>query len=412
MKAKDPVERFVAETRVELNAERDTEVLGNILEVHRNFGQRQAEQRLHETWRTIMNRNKARVAAAVVVVAVILFGIAISNRTTRPTFAISHAIETLKEYPAVRLEGAVPGGTFEVWMRANRHLTWSTDAVFRDSRGTIAWTKDGSTYQYEPSQHTIHIEYAITVGARPWLGPELLEALNEAAGAQLLMGTDPATGGDRATFRSALTTADGPKSFVIEFDVATKLPVSMKQWGNLEYSGPPAVDVARITYFKELPDSVFDVRIPGSPTTVEKSPAIPEANLDLIADPAAGIPVGGMTRQEACEALLRSVYESVIAGDLGPLRQLAPLAAKVDDGVLQAMILREGRGDRIVELLRIGRIAATGHNRLGPVEAVPVTVRLQNGATVEEKILVQFRQIEGRQSCVFHGPYGFPREIE
>jgi len=54
--------------------------------------------------------------------------------------------------------------------------------------------------------------------------------------AQLLFGRGS---DDRATFRFAITTADGPKSFVIEFDVATKLPVWMKQWGNSS-SGPPA----------------------------------------------------------------------------------------------------------------------------------------------------------------------------
>ena len=54
----------------------------------------------------------------------------------------------------------------------------------------------------------------------------------------------------------------------------------------------------------------------------------------------------------------------------------------------------------------------TGHTRLGPIVAVPVQVRRKDSVKVEEKTIVQFRNIAGVQSRVIYGPYGLPREIE
>jgi hypothetical protein len=44
--------------------------------------------------------------------------------------------------------------------------------------------------------------------------------------------------------------------------------------------------------------------------------------------------------------------------------------------------------------------------------AVPAIVRCKDGRRVEEKMTVQFRNIGSKPSCVVHGPYGLPREIE
>ena len=66
----------------------------------------------------------------------------------------------------------------------------------------------------------------------------------------------------------------------------------------------------------------------------------------------------------------------------------------------------------IVEIVKIGQIRRTGHSPLGPVAAVPTVVRLKNGKKIEEQMIVQFRQVGGAWSCVVHGPYGLPREIE
>jgi hypothetical protein len=310
------------------------------------------------------------------------------------------------------VEGIFPGGTAEVWMRANEAGTQSNAVVVRGSQGTISWVKDGSTYHYEPSQNTVYFENALTIGLSEWLGPELLEMLSKAEGAKVMRGKDPATGRERATLLCSLIDNKGPQSWVIDFDVTTKLPVSIKQWNNLDMSGQPTFYAFKITYYEELADSFFEVHIPGNPTYVEKPLTIPEENIGLLSNPVDGISAEGLTQQQACEQILREIYQAIINEDLDKFKKLAPLAKNWGDEFLRGIVLRTDKEDRIVEILNVGQILKTGHSKIGPIAAVPAILKLKNGKRVEEKMIIQFRRLGGKSSCVVHGPYGLPREIK
>jgi hypothetical protein len=106
------------------------------------------------------------------------------------------------------------------------------------------------------------------------------------------------------------------------------------------------------------------------------------------------------------------MYQAVIDMNLEQLKKICPLCESWGDEFLRAIIFKAGKDDRMVEILEIGAISKTGHSKLGPIAAVPTVFRLQNGKKVEQKMIVQFRQIGGESSCVVHGPYGLPREIE
>ena len=84
-------------------------------------------------------------------------------------------------------------------------------------------------------------------------------------------------------------------------------------------------DSTRITYYKDLPDSLFDVHIPGDPAYVEKPLAIAEENIDLLSNPDDGLPTAGLTPQEAAEKIrARTTYQAVIDGDLGDPPETEP----------------------------------------------------------------------------------------
>ncbi len=357
-----------------------------------------------------MTSRTSKLAAAAVVVAVLSF--ALFDSFTQPAWALSDAIEAMKDFPAVYLAGAFPGGTAEVWVRADKARTRSADVVVRGSQGAITWTRDGSTYHYEPSQNTVYFEHALTLGIAPWLGPELLEMLSTAENAKTVRGKDPATGRDRIMLMCSLVDVHGAQSWVLEFDAASKLPLAMKQWQNLDRSGPPSFDAFKIVYYEDLPDDIFDVRIPGDAKYVEKPLEIPDAAVSVLSNPQDGIPVQGMTQQEASEKTVRAVYQAVIDQDMDALRNISPLCRNWGDEFLRKIIFKPDKDGRIVEILEIGQISKTGQSPLGPIVAVPVVVKLRNGKKIQEQMIVQFRQFGDTASCVVHGPYGLPREID
>jgi hypothetical protein len=362
------------------------------------------------TWRGIATGTPARFAAAVCAVAVV--SLMIVHSLTEPAWALEEAIEALKGFHAVHIEGAVPGGRAEIWMRANAAANNSTDAVVRYGHGSVIWIQSGATYHYEPDQKTVYFERALTVGLSQWLGPELLDTLSTADNARVVYGKDPETGRDRVMLLCSVVDVNGPQSFVVEFDRASKLPVAIKQWQNLDRSGPPAFDAFNITYYESLPDEVFHVRLPGDVQYVEKPLQIPDAAVGALGNPRDGFPAQGMTQQDAAERAVRTLYQAVIDQDLGQLKHICPLCRNMGDEFLRAIIFKPDKPTRIVEIVEVGRIRKTGRSSLGPIVALPTIVRLANGKKVEEQMIVQFRQFGDVVSCVVHGPWGLPREIE
>ena len=373
----------------------------------------QAKQRAAPTgrrsWRTIMTSRSSRFAAAAGTAAVAL--LAIFHTFNEPAWALEEAIEALKKYHAVHVVGAIPGGTAEIWMRASESGTGSSDAVIRFGSGAVAWTDAGATYYYDPGQNVVYFEKALTIGLSEWLGPQLLDVLSTAQNAKIVHGRDPATGRDRVTVLCSLVDVTGAQSFAVEFDRESKLPVAIRQWQNLDRSGTPSFDAFKIVYHEALPDSVFDVRVPAGAARVEKPLQIPDAAVGALANPADGIPADGLTQQEAAERVVRTLYQAVIDQDLDALKRVCPLCRNMGDEFLRAIVLKPGKDTRIVEILDVGLIQRTGRSALGPIVAIPATLRLQNGSTVEEKMIVQFRQFGDRLSCVVHGPYGQARRV-
>jgi len=240
----------------------------------------------------------------------------------------------------------------------------------------------------------------------------LLAKLSTLDNAKVVRGQDPATGRARVTLLCSMIDVHGPQSWIIEFDAASKLPVAMKQWSNLERAGPPSFEAFSIVFYDDLPADVFEVRVPGDARYVEKPLQIADETVHLLGNPDDGIPADGMTRQQAAAAVVRALYQAVIAQDADRLRSISPLVRNFGDQFLEAIIFRPGRDDRIVELLEVGQISRTGQTRLGPIVAIPVVVRLQNGKRIREQMIVQFREPEGAAaSVVVHGPYGLAREL-
>ena len=403
------LEAYLAHLPASQGTEGDAKALADALRAMQRTRQ-QAAQPSRIPWRMIMTSKASKLAAAAIVGAVLFF--ALFDSFTQPAWALEEAIEAMKDFPAVHVVGAFPGGTAEVWIRANEDKTHSTDVVVRGSHGAITWTRDGSTYHYEPSQNTVYFEHAITLGMSQWLGPELLEMLSTTENSQVVRGKDPATGRDRVMLMCSLVDVHGAQSWIIEFDAASKLPLAMKQWQNLDRSGPPSFDAFKIVYYEALPDSVFDVRIPGDVKHVEKPLQIPDEAVGAMSNPQDGIPVEGMTQQEAAEKTMRALYQAVIDQDTNALKSISPLCRNWGDEFLRKIIFKPDKDSRIVEILEIGQISKTGHSPLGPIAAVPVVVKLKNGKKIREQMIVQFRQFGDTASCVVHGSYGLPRELD
>ena len=363
------------------------------------------------SWRAIMRTRTARWAAAGIA-AVVLF-MALFGRLTQPAWAIDQAIKALQKYKACNLTAIDPSGTtFDCWAKAEPSGELSDEMLLKGSNGVVVWVKNNKTYSYDPQTNTVWVDDAKTAGLSPWLGPELLDLVSKADDAKTAFGTDPTTGKPRVVMTGSLTTSFGPSSWSIEFDAETKLPTSCTQWDNLRRSGAPKSSIVKITYFEDLPDSFFAVETPRNAVYSQKPIVLPEANLALLGNPDHGLRTEGLTHDQAARQILEQVYKASMAGDLETMRRLCPLTSSWSDKLLKAVIMPDEGGKRLAEVLEIGTICREGSSRLGPFVVVPTRLKTGDGRIWEEKQIVQFRRIDGRESCVVYGPYGMLSEVK
>jgi hypothetical protein len=115
-----------------------------------------------------------------------------------------------------------------------------------------------------------------------------------------------------------------------------------------------------------------------------------------------------MTREEACQKILRQALEADIKYDFARIRQLVPIAADASDEALRQELKRSG----MVQLVKIGGIEKTGRSKLGPLALVPVWVRADDNTVSEVWMIVQFREIDGATSCVIYGEHGYALNVK
>jgi hypothetical protein len=352
----------------------------------------------------------ARLTAAGIV-ALALAGI-FMLKFHQPVWALAEAIEALKQYRACSMTILMGGTVFECWAKAEPSGELSDEIVMKGSNGVIVWVKDNQTFYYDPRTGRVEVDDAKTAGFSPWLGPELFRMISRVNDAQTSFGVDPATGLERVVMTGSMTTAIGPISWIMEFDLDSKLPISYTQWDNSLRSGAPACTILKITYHERLPEAYFAVDVPAGVDYVPKPIILPEANLALLGNPEDGLPTDGLSRAEAARRILAQVYAAAMAGDIREIQMLCPLTRTWSDELMRTIIIPEEDGKRLAEMVHLGEISREGTDRLGPYVVVPARLRTRDGRLWDEKQIVQFRLIDGRESCVVFGPYGMVAEVD
>jgi hypothetical protein len=359
---------------------------------------------------TLLLKKKSTLYTLATTLGLVLLVVLALNRSTSSAWAMEQAIEALKKHKALHITGYATTGhattPLDVWARADAtgNLIEASLAKWGDM---TVWTSDNKTYTYDHAHNTVFVEPGNT-GLNPWFGTKLLARLARMKDYKAFEGEDPATGQRRVIVSSSIELPTGPHSFLMEFDVRTKLPVSVKGWLNLKQEGAPNWYFEKIIYFDDLPDSALKFQPPAGTAITDMPLTIPDASLSSLGDPGSGISAEGMTQEQACEKILRQLWEARAKNDLARIRQLLPSTATWSDEMLRG----SGEESEGGQLLRIGAIERTGHSRLGPLALVPVWFRHKDGAEFEVWMIVQFRETERGASCVVHGTHGYALNVK
>lgn len=338
----------------------------------------------------------------------VLLVVLVLNHSTSSAWAMDQSIEALKKYRALHFTGYYSGKDghttpLDAWARSDASGNRVEMALVTGDDVTV-WTRDNKTYSYGRTEKKGYVQPGINL-IDTWLGPKLLADAAKMKDYKAVEGDDPATGQKRVIVTCSLQNLEGPQSFFMEFDVRTKLLVSLKTWLNLTREGTPTTSVDKILYFEDLPDSTFDFQPPSGTQFAATPLAVSEANLSLLSDPQCGISADGMTREQACQKILGDLWTATPAR----VRQLVPITASWSDEMIR------GAGDpndTVAGVVKIGGIEQTGSSKLGPLALVPCSIRYKDGSVRVNWVVVQFRETDQGTSCVVAAPRGYSLNAE
>ena len=235
-----------------------------------------------------MNSQITKLATAAVIIVTIVLFVTILNNSTSTAWAIEQSIEVLSKYKAILVEGLDTERTwredgsleqkpFKSWAVANEEQTMVEKYRHEVNGVPIITTNGQKTWRYDLQTNTVRVENRPYIASECWCGSQFLEQIKGLLGEvipnwEVTYGKDPATGKQRAFLKIAWLEEryNGPRSMWIEFDVESKLPVSLKQWENPNWEGPATLVVDKLTYYEILPDDLFEFEIPEGATVIEE----------------------------------------------------------------------------------------------------------------------------------------------
>lgn len=353
---------------------------------------------IHEMWRIIMKSKMTKLATAAAIVLIGLLGMTFLDKTVTPAWAIEETIELLRKFNGIHFSGRTldQNGneiSFEGWARANEEQTASNHLRLETETGEIDVVSGSQRYQYDPANHTVRITEGYGPAISPWPGADFFESLKKITlDWKETYGNDPASGRDRVFVTCSHPATPDPRSWWFEFDVESKLLVSMKQWENMTRQGTPRIYAASITFLEDLPDALFHFEIPEGANTVTGMPE----RMNKLQDPNAGMPVEDMTEDQACVEVAGRYWQAVIEKDWQTVAMLRPIAT-ADSWE------NKYSGSNIEEIVEITEPYQEENCKLGKI--VSCTIGFYDGNTTTINMVILFREIDGQRSCVIAGTW-------
>ena len=230
---------------------------------------------------------KLTTAAAVFIVITLgVFGIITNGAKT--AWAIEQTIEAMENVDSIKLicKGVPPEDSslvvdFVLWAKPNHDGT--TSGTLRQE---VSYDGDlfsirlfdeelDISYRYKPKINTVFITSGNSLGLiDPWIGSKFFRGIKQEAEKHGLK-LDASYKKDNETGKECIfvkiSTSEPPKSWWLEIDSQTQLPVSIKQWNNSSnFEGRPDFEIDELFYNPELPEGIFEFEIPEGATVVDQ----------------------------------------------------------------------------------------------------------------------------------------------
>jgi hypothetical protein len=338
---------------------------------------------------TILRNGATKIATAAVIIIAIGLGTILLDNSASSAYAIAQTIKALENVTTVHVIGTDwDGNRYEAWNKINPE-TGKSEWVCIDQTpygykiasrpdGSCVWDENGNVVRYS-NQQIASNDFRYT-RVFEQISEKMIE-LNENERITILTEKDPFS--DNSFIRIHVVT--NIQDYRIYVDPESKLPVRL-YFDRADNMKQIAKTVDEIYYNEPLPEGMFDFVVPASWSR----------DWSLLDDPTMGLAIGDLTHEQGAIKTAGEYWQAVIEDNWNYADQLRPVADwKTDYHV-----------DRPVELIDIGQPRPErGCSGL----VTPCIIRFADGKTQKIELVINYRQIVGRASCIIVATWGWPQ---
>lgn len=282
MKPADNIEKLIKKLRYNAGAEAHDRILGNVMQALEKKEKQKMASIEPNIWRKIMKRPVTKLAAAIVIL-IAAWSVIFIEWSTRPAWAIEQTVEALERIETLTITGVSSYGPeqipFKCWIKFSGQNGKSLNIRYECEREVVV-VRDNLAFGYNPRSNKvvifsgpkIHQNLQVWYKIRelsPWVAGKILEVLKLVTDDwQETYEKDPQTGSDRVIVTCSYKPLNASFWFVV--DLESKLIIEGKHWFNTNREGAPNLYAQSFVYNQEVPDEIFDFKIPGDAKVINQ----------------------------------------------------------------------------------------------------------------------------------------------
>ncbi len=265
--------------------EMDKRILDDALAAYEESRKKATAPTEQGIWRIIMKSRMAKLATVTSVIFIVVFSVILLDRLTAPVWAIGQTVEALERIKTLTITGvsSYSSGSeqipFKCWIKFGGQDGKSLSIRYECEREVVV-VRDNLAFMYNPRSNDVmifsgpkvHQNLQVWYKVRelsPWITGKMLDVLKYLADDwQETYEKGPQTGSDIVIVTCSYKPLNASFWFVV--DLESKLIIEGKHWFNTNREGIPNLHADSFVYNQDVPDQIFDFRIPGDAKVINQ----------------------------------------------------------------------------------------------------------------------------------------------
>lgn len=348
-------------------------------------------------WSTITKSRMTKLAAAATVVLVASLLLNLLDKSATPAYAVDETIAAMKEIKTVYMAGEFyKQGEFECWMKFDGDPDKPTHIwLGRAGHNMCKICSPAGVFGLNRRTKAVHFASRDERG-KAWVikfGSFFRNAVKKAGrsnSVEINYETDRQT--EEELIVVHIMTPKREQKFWV--DPESKLPIrftTIREDAPMEMMRRTLAlkNVTQIRYNEEPPEGIFDM--PADAKIVEEE-------VDCMVDPDSGLVADGMTREEACLAIVEQTGQALIDVDRSTLTKLDLFFRLYTPEIWEKVKDMKAAGQWVDKFTVIG-----DPYQEGELWYVPCEIKAASGTSEVQNAMIKFYQMEGKTLCFIIG---------